>query len=284
MTSHDPHMIEQIRSLKPWHHNIQLTDDLSIMDAFSPEEQQRKNNDNVSMVDLHDSFTNKVHLMYPDGLSGKRFLDCACNGGGYCFWASEIGAEQVYGFDVREHWINQAKFVQQHRTVGPVDNIQFAVSDLMDLPNSDLQAADFTLFKGIFYHLADPILGLKIAAELTNEVIWVNTARCFIDNQDCLMSVFESDERLMSGVHSLSWIPSGPRVIAKLLYWLGFQEICHVFSKQYDHRPQFGRMELIASRKAGMLDRLAEEDGACMMDVQSWGNSQMATDDIKSLF
>ena len=286
MSDSDPRQktIDEIRRLKPWHQSIQLTEDLQILDAFSDEERKRENNQNISMHSLQQSFEKKVKLFYPDGLTGKRFLDCACNAGAYCFWASEMGADAGFGFDVREHWIEQAKFVQRNRTVAPVDNLEFEVRDLMTLPEKNLEPADFTLFKGIFYHLADPILGLKIAADLTKEVLWLNTARCFIDNTESLYCTFEAPKNLMSGVHALSWIPSGPSVIGKMLYWLGFTEIRHVFSKRYEERPDFGRMEIMASRVPGKLDQLTESENCEIVDIDSYQNSLQATDDIKALF
>lgn len=276
-------LIDEIRQMRPWHHNIQLTEDLQVRDAFSEEERQKENNDNVAIHNTRRSFQTKLGLMYPDGMQGKRFLDCACNAGGYCFWASELGAK-AYGFDVRDHWINQASFSKQHRSAWQKDNVHFEVRDLMTLPEMNLEPADLTLFKGIFYHLADPVLGLKIAADLTREVIWVNTNRCFIDNTESLYCTFEAPEHPMSGVHALSWIPSGPSVIGKMLYWLGFTDIWHVFSKRYDHRPQIGRMEVIASRVPGLLDELARKENCENVDVASYRNSLQATDDIKALF
>jgi tRNA (mo5U34)-methyltransferase len=76
---------------------------------------------------------------------------------------------------VRDHWINQAKFIQENRTVGPTDGMRFEVADLYDLPKLGLEPFDFTLFKGIFYHLPDPITGLKAAADLTKEILVLDT-------------------------------------------------------------------------------------------------------------
>jgi SAM-dependent methyltransferase len=282
--SQNPDLIEQIRALRPWHQNIRISESLQVMDAFDEQERQRVNNENVSMIDSGKRFGYKVRLIYPDGLAGKRFLDCACNAGGYCFWARDLGAESVFGFDVREHWIRQAEFVRQNRTIGPVDKMSFRVCDLLELGKLGIEPADFTLFKGIFYHLADPILGLKIAAEMTREVIWFNSARCFIDNTESLYCVFEASEKLMSGVHDLSWIPSGPSVIAKMLYWLGFTDIYHVFSKEYPDRPGFGRMEMMASRIPGQLDLFAETEKAERIDVALYTNSKQAASDVRGLF
>ena len=277
-------LIKQVRSFGPWHQNIRITEDFRVMDAYSEPERLRENNNNISLLDMGGRFLEKTKLLYPDGLAGKRFLDCACNAGGYCFWANELGAEAAFGFDAREHWINQAKFLQQNRTIGDGKKIQFQVCDLMKLPELNLPQADFTLFKGIFYHLADPILGLKIAADMTKDVLLFNSARMFGENTESLYCTFEASQNLMSGVHALSWLPSGPSVIAKMLYWLGFNDIRHCFSKQYENRPNFGRMELIASRTAGALDAYAEAEDAEKIDIASFKHSQQATADVKELF
>ena len=47
--------------------------------------------------------------------------------------------------------------------------------DLYDLPERGLEPFDLTIFKGIFYHLPDPVRGLKIAADLTKEALILDT-------------------------------------------------------------------------------------------------------------
>ena len=53
--------------------------------------------------------------------------------------------------------------------MGPGEDIRFEVCDLYALPELDLPSFDITLFNGIFYHLPEPVTGLKIAADLTKE-------------------------------------------------------------------------------------------------------------------
>ena len=166
---------DQIRELRPWHHDIQIHEDFSVGDVFGHEAKlARANNEGVSLIEPREKFFERLRGVYPDGLAGKRFLDCACNAGVYCFCAREAGAEYSFGFDIREHWIKQAEFIQKHRTVEPVDRIEFKVLDLYDLPNANLEPFDFTFFSGIFYHLPDPIHGLKLAADITKDIIVVN--------------------------------------------------------------------------------------------------------------
>jgi len=277
-------LIREIRALKPWHHNLQLTPEVDIRCAFEAEEIERANNGNVSFIDARDEFESKIKAIYPDGVESKTFLDCACNSGAYCFWMRELGASKSFGFDVRDHWIDQARFVQENCRVAPTDNIEFEVFDMMRLRERNLEPADITLFKGIFYHLADPIQGLKIAADMTKELLWFNSAMIFKEDERGMICTFERAELKMSGVHSLSWTPTGPQVIVMMLYWLGFNDIWHVFTRPYPANLKYGRMEIIAARTEGELDGLGSVEGARKMDTTVFKNAVPADDDIKSLF
>ena len=276
-------LIQRIRDLKPWHHDMQLTPEIRIKQAFQAEEIERANNGNVSFIDAKDEFQSKVNAIYPEGVKGLSFLDCACNSGAYCFWMREWGAASSFGFDVREHWINQARFLQENRTVAPTDRIEFDVFDMMNLREKNLEPADLTLFKGIFYHLADPIQGLKIASDLTKETLWFNSAVIFKDDPRGLICTFERGEKVMSGVHSLSWTPTGPKVIVMMLFWLGFNDIWHVFTRPYPNG-EYGRMEIIAARTEGRLDGLSRIEGAQKMDTSVFRNAVPADESVKSLF
>ncbi len=253
----------QIHELSPWHHDIQITEDLSTGQVFAEERRlDRGENKGVSLISPRDWFMQTARDLYPRGLSGKRFLDCACNAGAYCFFARELDALYSVGFDVRDHWIRQAKFIQQYRTVSPTDRIEFQVMDLFDLPSQSLMPFDFTQFRGIFYHLPDPIHGLKLAADLTTDVILVNTATLDDPNNPggltpCRRPVEQSGQKVMSGVHEVAWFPNGPQAINEILRWLGFEEVKLV--RRVRKEKNRGRIEVIAARNSGRLDGLAGE-------------------------
>ena len=199
--------------------------------------------------------------VYPSGLTGKRFLDCACNAGAYCFFARELGADYSFGFDVRQHWIDQAEFVRQHRVVGPVDHIEFRQLDLYDLPRLDPGEFDLTYFSGIFYHLPDPVTGLKIAADRTRDVIVLSTAMVpGEDNPDGLTIVRESPELKMSGVYELAWFPNNPETLKRILNWLGFESV-KLVSDKVNPTSKRRRIKLLAAREKGRLDDLT---GTCL--------------------
>jgi SAM-dependent methyltransferase len=261
MQDPDQQICQRIVQLGPWHQDIQLTDTLSTGQIFSSTgELTREENNNVSLLKLRDDFISQIREIYPNGLSGKRFLDCACNAGGYCFWAREMAADLAYGFDIRDHWINQAQFVQAIRTVAPTDRIRFSVCDLYALRERQLPQFDVTLFKGIFYHLPDPITGLQIASDLTKDVLLFNTQTTWGLPDGFLKPGQENIKSLMSGAYGLNWRPTGPSTMIPVLNWLGYVSAKLIFHRQNTTNPKLGRMEIIASKIAGRLDGLESEE------------------------
>jgi tRNA (mo5U34)-methyltransferase len=257
----DAKLRAEIARLGPWHMNIQLTESVWTGEVFASGGaiRDREKNKGISLLNLRLHYFDLIRRIFPQGVADKTFLDCACNAGGYSFWAREIGMQSTFGFDVREHWIQQARFVQAHRQVAPTDNIQFAVSDLYDLPKLNCPAADITMFKGIFYHLPDPVTGLKLAADLTREVMIFNTSTLWGEADGYLKCGRESRSNLMSGVHGLKWYATGPKVLAEILKWAGFVEQKLHFQVQQHDQPQLGRIEIIASKVPGMLEKFAGE-------------------------
>ena len=253
-------LTKQIEAMRPWHHDIVLFDEFSTGKIFSPDGLlKRADNDGVSLISPKLHYLKKLDLLYPEGMRGKSFLDCACNAGGYCFWTRERDVDRAVGFDVREHWINQAKFVQQHRTAEPVDRLEFHVMDLYDVPKHDFGKFDMTYFSGIFYHLPDPITGLKIAADMTTDVIVVNTAMVIDPNNPRGMTMArESRTKVMSGVHELSWFPNGKETMLDILLWLGFKDFRVTLLNEKKDVPR-SRIEIYAAREEGRLANFVGE-------------------------
>lgn len=105
-----------------------------------------------------------------------------------------MGAGTCFGFDVREHWIAQAEFLK--RQLGG-DGMTFEVRRIEELASLGLPRFDISFFNGIFYHLPDPAGGLKAAADLTNELLVLNTAMIPAAEKALILSM-ESPTRLMS--------------------------------------------------------------------------------------
>lgn len=221
-----------IRALAPWHLEVEVGGSVT-----KPTPGQ-----DISFVkNARETFWGLLDQIYPGGLAGRSFLDCACNCGAYSFWAKERGAGDCFGFDVRDHWIRQARFLQEHRG----EDIRFEQLNLYDLPSLDLDPFDVTLFKGILYHLEDPVRGLRIVAELTKETLVVNTAtrNDFPDN--CLVGAQEPLEHPMSGMDAVVWFPTGPETLRKMLSAVGFPSMRVNY---WDREGKLGRLEVIAQR------------------------------------
>lgn len=250
--SDEDQLREQIMRMRPWHLDVEVTPGLST--AVSREDADQPGDEHVTFIDRRMGWRELIDLIYPNGLEGRSFLDCACNCGGYSFWAKELGARRCLGFDVREHWIDQARFLAEAREE-PSEGIEFALTDLYDLPDLVGQEQfDVTLFKGIFYHLPDPITGLKLAADRTRELLILNTATKS-DLPDGLMAVArEGTDRPMSGVYGLNWLPTGPKVLQEILDYLGFAATRLVHWTP-NTRKDRGRLQIIAARDESLFER-----------------------------
>lgn len=251
-------LVDEIKRLAPWHHDIQITDDLSTGEVFSPTRKLLPpQNEGVSLISPRIAFFNTIETLFPGGLGGKRFLDCACNAGAYCYFARELGADFAFGFDVRKHWVDQAHFIQAHRTVGPVDRVEIRELDLYDLPKQELEPFDMTYFSGIFYHLPDPVTGLKIAADLTSDVMTLSTSMVpGNDNPLGMKMVREEVDKVMSGVYELAWFPNNPETLCRILQWAGFQDV-KMINDAVNPTSNRRRVKLMAAREKGRLKELA---------------------------
>lgn len=246
-------LLEQVRALAPWHMNVALGPGLLTGQGNRGAPRAGDRVPLMSPLELRPL----LQRLYPQGLGAKRFLDCACNAGGYSLLASDLGAYS-FGFDVREHWIEQAQFLKRHFGKSD-DQVRFEVCDLLEVDRRlGSERFDICLFKGIFYHLPDPVAGLKIVADRTDEVLILDTAATSGMEDGFLSLVSESVTHPMSGVHGLAWRPTGPAVLARILEWLGFEATRIVFWRQHPPSVKYpGRIRIVGARDATLLADLA---------------------------
>jgi tRNA (mo5U34)-methyltransferase len=239
--------------LAPWHLGVEISPGLTTEDLY------RASDPSGAFYDPAPAIKGWLTSLYPDGLQGRSVFDCACNNGAYLFALKDIGAGRCYGSDVRQHWINQARFLLRHRHK-PSDDMQFEVSDLYDLPDRGLEPFDIGIFAGVFYHLPDPIRGLQIAADLTKEVLFVATASRGDYPDDLLVAVEESTTLEISGVHSLAFYPTGPNVLTRMLAWMGFPAVrCLNWCNPPGTKPFLDAIQLVAAREERFLDGLERQ-------------------------
>jgi SAM-dependent methyltransferase len=243
-----------IAALAPWHHDVEVVHGVSTGAAAKARRRELDGTPIALVEDAREGFDASILDVFPNGLAGRSVLDCACNCGAYTFWAKELGAGRCFGFDARPHWIDQARFLASHRVPRPT-NVRFEVLDLHALPALDLEPFDVTLFNGILYHLPDPVTGLKVAADLTREVLIVNTATRN-GLPDGLLALAREGFDPLSGITGLAWFPTGPAVVSEMLSWLGFPEArCLWWIEDVPQQPpELGRLLLIAARDAAAFE------------------------------
>lgn len=237
---------EKLDELGPWCHELVIAEGVS-----TREWRERHPDCDVPWVNpMITSVGTHMRRVFRRDFARRTVLDCGCNAGGYSFLARQLGAGNCFGFDVREHWIRQARFVAEARGYR---GMQFEVMDLYDL---DCEPFDVTVFSGLLYHLPDPIRGLKMVADLTREVIFVDTASRAGMPDGHLAVENESTEILVSGVYGLNWLPTGPEVLRKMLVWAGFPE-----TRCVNHRPidkDTNRLGMVGSKVPGLLAHIPD--------------------------
>jgi SAM-dependent methyltransferase len=241
---------QELIRLGPWHYEVAVAGGVQTSDVAG--DVVRVDGDGlgaIAFLDVREGFQRILLDVYPEGLEGRSVLDCACNCGAYSFWAKEIGAGACLGFDAREHWIEQARFLAAQREA-PSDGMRFEVCDVYNVADVAQERFDVTLFQGIFYHLPEPISALKTVADLTSELLVVNTATRNGLPDGMLAVAREGLSELLSGVYGLCWFPTGPKVLEDILRWLGFPETRVVFwSAAATGQPvELGRIMLLAAR------------------------------------
>jgi tRNA (mo5U34)-methyltransferase len=235
----------ELRALAPWHFEMEVVPGISTI-SYNKETYGNIDHERVGIKDPYE-MKPLFEVILPDGgMAGKTLLDVGCNAGGYCFVAHELGAAACYGFDVRDHWIRQAEFIKSIKYPG-CDNIRFNVADVKQFAHE--QQYDVALFKGIFYHLPDPISTLAKICSLTRRAIIVDSASRSDIPGDCMVPWWESTTHVMSGVDGFAWFPGGPEVVGAILKWSGFPHMRVVFQQKGNQAERFrGRFRVIAAR------------------------------------
>ena len=237
-------------SLGPWHLEVEVTPTLTTEALRGPTIDRIK-----GFYDPAPGFKGILERLFPAGLEGRSVLDCACNNGAFLYAAKELGAGRCLGTDVRELWIEQARFLQRHRT-GPSDDMRFDVVDLYELPALDLEPFDLTVFSGVFYHLPDPIRGLQIAADLTREVIYIASTTLAGREDGMLAPGQETTTEPLSGVYGLQWYPTGPGVFEPVMRWLDFPHTRTIdWWSPDDSAAELEVTQVFASRDASVVER-----------------------------
>jgi tRNA (mo5U34)-methyltransferase len=254
-------ILRRAKELSPWHFDFEILPGVktsSFNDPNHPDPSMRQ----VESIDPSE-IVPILGEYYPSGLSGKDVLDVGCNAGGYCFMAHELGARSATGVEVRQHWMDQAEWIKSLKYPNSGDAIRFEVSDLRPFLARQNRQFDIVIFKGVFYHLADPIGTLLDLCDATREFLLIDTASSDLIPEHCMAPIAESTTQVMSGVDGLAWLPGGPAAIRPVLQFKGFKSIQLVFWHHGITQTDRGRFRLLASRRlyvSGSVDFFRSPD------------------------
>lgn len=105
----------------------------------------------------------------PADLSGKTVLDIGTWDGMFSFEAERRGAERIVAVDRMQHpGFPVAKKALQSK-------VEFVQMDLMEMTPERIGTFDLVIFMGVIYHLPNPVEGLRRAAEVTKEMMILET-------------------------------------------------------------------------------------------------------------
>jgi SAM-dependent methyltransferase len=239
-------LVAEMERLGPWLHDVEIAPGLSTASTNASANGGAAPDKTVPAHFSPDKMMKNIFgQVYGEaGLAGRSFLDCGCNAGGHSFAAARLGASRAFAFDARQHWLDQAAFLARFANA---PQVELGLMTLGGLRDAAMEPFDVTLFSGLFYHLPDPVGGLKIAADLTKELLIVNTSWVPLAH-DGLVLNRESASHVLSGIDGLAWLPTGPRVMLPILAWCGFHHMRVEKSWRVPGPPHWSRMQIIAAR------------------------------------
>lgn len=106
----------------------------------------------------------------PDDLSGMSVLDIGCNAGFLALEAKKRGADYVCGVDIREGYVEQARFCADVMDL----DVDFQTRSVYDLASLD-RKFDFIFFVGLLYHC-------KYLLKAVDQVVGVSTGTLIVES------------------------------------------------------------------------------------------------------
>jgi tRNA (mo5U34)-methyltransferase len=142
----NPELLERIRELGPWFHNL-VIDGVETAPAHF-------------LGDYPAVKWRAFREALPSDLRGLDVLDVGCNAGFYSIEMKRRGARTVLGIDSDPRYLAQARFAARHLGL----DVEFRQLSVYDVGMLGRQF-DLVLFMGVLYHLRHPLLALDLLHE-----------------------------------------------------------------------------------------------------------------------
>ena len=191
-----------------------------------------------------------ARLGLPEDLRGRSVLDIGAYDGFFSFAAERRGADRVLAVDTlaweRGPGSGWPCFSLAHSTLS--SRVATQKLDIHTLAEAGIGTFDIVMCLGVVYHLKDPRRALKAVAEVTEDLLILETHTDVTHLRRPGVVFYEGDE--LAGDAS-NWCGPNERMLAMWLRDVGFREV------EVVHRRSVGRRALRALYRAGIrLDQL----------------------------
>jgi tRNA (mo5U34)-methyltransferase len=160
----------------------------------------------------------------PEVFAGKSVLDVGAWDGYYSFLAEKMGASRVLSTDHfcwgGPGWGSKAGFDLVHTLLG--SRVESREIDVPDISPATVGTFDVVMFLGVLYHLPNPLAGLQAMAEVTNELLIVETTYEKLDESKAL---FELRPERLRGDPTNYWSPNIRGIGEALAGVLNFKKV-----------------------------------------------------------
>ena len=203
----------------PWFHSIDLGNGIVTPGSKSPEIHAQE----------------AAAFFDPIRVEGMSVVDVGAWNGFYSFEAKRRGAKRVLATDSycwkHEQFRGRDTFDLARSALGL--DIETMTVDVPELSPERIGTFDIVLFLGVFYHLFDPIDGLRRAATLAKEVLVVETHIDLCELDRPAMVMYPGAE--LAGDATNWWGPN-PACMLALLRQFGFEKVDAAWSLKAGRR------------------------------------------------
>jgi tRNA (mo5U34)-methyltransferase len=163
-------------------------------------------------------------LQLPGDLRGKSVLDIGAWDGFFSFEAERRGAERVVAVDSfawsGSSWSTKAGFELAREALGSrVEDLEL---DVLDLHEGRVGRFDVVLFLGVLYHMRHPLLALERVADVTGEMLVLETHVDLTWTRRPAAAFYPSHEL---DLDPTNWWGPNPEAVAGMLRAVGFRRV-----------------------------------------------------------
>ena len=163
-------------------------------------------------------------LALPDDFTGKTVLDIGAWDGFFSFEVERRGAKKVLAVDSfcwsGPGWGTKAGFELAREALG--SQVLDMEMEVMDLSPEAVGRFDVTLFLGVLYHMKYPFLALERVANVTNELLVLETEVDLLGVSRPAVAFYAGSELNQDPTN---WWGPNPKAVCHLLRAAGFKRI-----------------------------------------------------------